>query len=131
MSKNGDSAGWTVLLVEDDPDNLEVAQQVLTFYGADVHTATNGAEGLRLLSELTPTFILVDLSMPSMDGWEMLRRIRANPATADAPVIALTAHAMRGDKERALEAGFNGYITKPFMLNTFMAEIKRCLGEGV
>lgn len=129
MSANGDVSSWKVLLVEDDPDNLDVARQVLTFYGAQVYSAANGLEGLKLLDEVVPTFILLDLSMPNMDGWEMLRRVRANPRMAGVLVIALTAHAMNGDRERALKAGFDGYIIKPFMLSTFMGDIKRCLSE--
>ena len=89
----------------------------------------DGLEGLKVLAHVTPTLILLDLSMPQMDGWEMIKRVRANPKTAHVPVIALTAHAMRGDKERVLAAGFDGYIPKPFLLDTFMCEIVRCVRE--
>jgi CheY-like chemotaxis protein len=119
---------WTVLIVEDEPDNLGVPFEILTFHGAAVHTAENGIEGLKKLEEITPTFILLDLSMPQMDGWQMLKEIRANPKTAALPVIALSAHAMQADQDRARAAGFDGYITKPFWLNTFFEEIERCLG---
>lgn len=130
--------GWTVLVVDDEPDNLGVPRKVLTFYGAAVHTAENGMEGLRALAKMTggepaglptPTFILLDLSMPVMDGWAMLREIRANPRTKDLPVIALTAHAMEADRERALAAGFDGYITKPFRLDTLLRDIMACLAQ--
>ncbi len=127
----GEVANWTVLIVDDEPDNLAVAEKVLTFGGAVVHTAGNGVEGLKVLEALNPapSFILLDLSMPQMDGWEMFNRIRTDPTTQDIPVIALTAHAMAGDRERVMEAGFDGYIAKPFRLSTFMSEILRCFRE--
>lgn len=129
LTTNDAVANWTVLIVDDEPDNLMIPQEVLTFFGATVHTAENGVRGLELLDTIKPTFILLDLSMPYMDGWEMIKRIRANPATVGLPAIALTAHAMRGDKERVLEAGFNGYISKPFGFDALMAEIKRCVEQ--
>ncbi|HEC22855.1 MAG TPA: response regulator [Chloroflexi bacterium] len=122
-----ETSNWTVLIVEDEPDNLSVAEKVLTFYGAEVLTARDGMEGLEILKKVKPTFILMDLSMPKMDGWEMLKAVRANPKTAHLPVIALTAHAMAGDEKRVMEAGFDGYITKPFRLASFMDKIKACL----
>ncbi len=125
----GDVSNWTVLIVDDQPDNLAIAQKVLGFGGAKTYIAENGAVGMKVLEEITPSFILLDLSMPTMDGWEMLRNIRAKPETQDLPVIALTAHAMSGDRERVMEAGFDGYIAKPFRLSTFMTEILRCFRE--
>ena len=118
---------WVVLIVDDEPDNLTVPKEVLSFYGAKVHTAEDGVEAIQALETMVPTFILLDLSMPKMDGWETLKHIRANPSTARIPVIALTAHAMSGDKERVEAAGFDGYIAKPFWFPTFWAEIERCL----
>lgn len=126
---SGDVAGWVVLVVDDEPDNLAVARKVLEFGGAEVHTAANGLEGLQALETITPSFILLDLSMPEMDGWEMLTRLRASERTLQIPVVALTAHAMAGDRERVMEAGFDGYIAKPFRLSTFMSEILRCFRE--
>ncbi|MEL6308636.1 MAG: response regulator [Chloroflexota bacterium] len=124
-----DIKNWIVLIVDDEPDNLGVAQKVLSYGGADVHIARNGLEGLAVLDKITPTFILLDLSMPEMDGWEMFNRARANDKLANVPIIALTAHAMSGDKERIEEAGFDGYIPKPFRINSFMEDIHRCLDE--
>lgn len=118
---------WTVLIVDDEPDNLGVAQKVLSYGGAEVHIARNGIEGLAVLAKLKPTFILLDLSMPEMDGWEMFQRTRANDDFADVPIIALTAHAMAGDKERIEEAGFDGYIAKPFRINSFMEDIQNAI----
>ena len=120
---------WLVLLVDDEPDNRTIAETVLSFSGAKVHTATHGVDGLKLLETIVPSFVLLDLSMPVMDGWEMLKQLRANSKTHHIPVIALTAHAMAGDREKALEAGFNGYIAKPFRIGTFMSELTDCLHE--
>jgi len=125
----GEVSGWTVLIVDDEPDNLAIAQKVLSFSGARVYTACNGEEGLKALETVTPSFILLDLSMPVMDGWEMFRQVRADANTQHIPVIALTAHAMAGDRERVMEAGFDGYIAKPFRLSTFMGEILRCFRD--
>lgn len=119
-------ADWTVLIVDDEPDNRVIAEKVLTFNGAKVSTAENGLLGLAALETLYPSFILLDLSMPEMDGWEMLKRLRADSRWSAIPVIALTAHAMLGDRERVMGAGFDGYIAKPFRLSTFMTEILRC-----
>jgi CheY-like chemotaxis protein len=120
---------WTVLIVDDEPDNRAIAEKVMTFNGAKVHTAKDGADGLRMLETLHPSFILLDLSMPGMDGWEMFKRLRSNPKTRDIPVLALTAHTMAGDRERVMAAGFDGYIAKPFRLATFMNEIMQCFRE--
>ena len=120
---------WNVLIVDDEPDNLGVAQKILRYNGAEVHIASNGVEGLAILENITPTFILLDLSMPEMDGWEMFSRLRTLSHLRKIPVIALTAHAMSGDKEKVLSAGFNGYISKPFRIASFLEDIHRCLRE--
>lgn len=124
-----DMRDWTVVIVDDEPDNVNVAQKVLTYNGAKVHIARNGLEGLALLNQVRPTFVLLDLSMPEMDGWEMLRQARSQNLLQGIPIIALTAHAMAGDKERVLEAGFNGYIAKPFRIDSFLADIQACLRD--
>lgn len=120
---------WTVLIVDDEVDNLGVARKVLSFNGANVYEARNGLEGLEVLETVTPTFILLDLSMPEMDGWEMFKIVRSRDELAIVPVIALTAHAMSGDKERVLEAGFDGYIAKPFRIQSFLEDIQACITE--
>lgn len=122
---------WAILIIDDDPDNLAVASQFLSFVGAQVRTAESAEAGLAQLEQFDPTFILLDLSMPKIDGWEAFKMIRQRPRTAATPVIALTAHAMLGDQDRALKAGFNGYITKPFLLATMLDDIKRCLSGEV
>lgn len=120
---------WVVLIVDDEPDNVGVAQKVLKFNGADVHVARNGIEGLSMLNQVTPTFILLDLSMPEMDGWEMFQHVRTNQNLANVPIIALTAHAMSGDREKVIQAGFNGYIPKPFRIDSFLHDIKEALAQ--
>ena len=104
---------WIVLIADDEPDSIELITEALEYQGVTVHSATNGHEALALLEHFKPTLILTDLSMPKVDGWGVLASVRRNTDLADVPVIALTAHAMAGDIERGLAAGFAGYITKP------------------
>ena len=114
---------WVIVVIDDEPDSLEVARYILDFYGADVHTATNGAEGSELVNDVKPRFVISDLSMPEMDGWEFLNTLKSTTRIQDIPVIALTAHAMRGDRERAMGAGFHNYLTKPLTPETFIDEL--------
>ena len=120
-------SGWVVLIVDDEPDNVLVAQKVLTYHGAVVHVARNGIEGIELWEDLQPTFVLLDLSMPELDGFKTLEMIRQLPNGVGCPLIALTAHAMVGDRERVMRAGFDGYIAKPFRLDTFLRDITAIL----
>lgn len=115
--------GWKVLIVEDEPDNLDVICRILNHYGADIETATNGEEGLIVLRRFKPDFIISDISMPVMDGWEFCYNVQNDSAFASIPVFALTAHAMMGDRERALAAGFTDYMTKPLTPGTFMQQL--------
>lgn len=115
--------GWAVLVVEDDYDSKEIATRMLKHYGAQVYTAENGEEALAVLETITPRFIVSDLSMPVMTGWELIARLKADARFSDIPVIALTAHAMIGDKEKALAAGFYNYLTKPLSAGSFMREL--------
>lgn len=122
-----DTGSWVVLVVDDEPDNLTIAEMMLTYAGATVRTAQNGVEGLKLLASFTPSFVLLDLSMPQMDGWDMLNMMRADERLKRIPVIAFTAHVMPGDKEDVLQSGFDGYLPKPFRMKTFVPDIQRCL----
>jgi CheY-like chemotaxis protein len=115
--------GWDIVVIDDEPDSLEVARYILDFYGANVHTATNGQEGIAMVEQVRPRFVISDLSMPYMDGWEFLTALKSAAHIQNVPVIALTAHAMRGDRERAIAAGFHNYLTKPLTANTFMDEL--------
>jgi two-component system, cell cycle response regulator DivK len=117
-------ASWKVLLVDDEPDNLEVVAETLEFHGVTVRVANNGVQGLEVLNDFFPDLILTDLSMPLMDGWELRAHIKANPTIQSIPVIAVSAHAMNGDRERALEAGFDGYLTKPIRVPTLLDDLR-------
>ena len=126
-----DTSTWYVLVVDDEPDNLEVVAETLEFRGAQVKTAQNGKEGLEALGDFAANLILTDLSMPVMDGWQMRARVKSDPGKAAIPVLALSAHAIAGDKERALEAGFDGYLTKPVNIHTLLDDIRASLGNPV
>ena len=120
-------AGWTVLVVDDEPDSLDVAETLLEMVGVDVVVAGDGKEGLQLAQAHRPSFIISDLSMPEMNGWEMLRHLKEDPSTQAIPVIALTAHAMPGDRERVVAAGFHKYLSKPLRPETFIEDLVRLL----
>jgi CheY-like chemotaxis protein len=122
-------AGWSFLVVDDEPDNVEIVADTLTYHGLEVRTASNGVEGMALLDSFTPSLILLDLSMPEMDGWAMRQKVKDNPATAAIPIVALSAHAMAGDKERILAAGFDGYLSKPVNLLSLLEDIWTALEE--
>jgi two-component system cell cycle response regulator len=122
-----DLSNWNILIVDDELDNIGVIEYVLNFHGAVYKTAASGLVCLELLEHERPTFILLDIQMPIMSGWEVLKAIRTSPVYFDIPVIAVTAHAMVGDKQRALDAGFDGYITKPISPLTFIEEIETIL----
>jgi CheY-like chemotaxis protein len=122
-------ASWKVLVVDDEQDNLEMIAETMSFYGATTKAAKSGAEGLEILESFRPNLILLDLSMPKMDGWQMRMRIKENPANANVPIVALTAHAMSGDKERVLAAGFDGYIAKPINIASLIDDLRNTLQE--
>ena len=119
-----------ILLVEDNEMNRDMLSRRLTRRGHEVHIAADGQAGVDLAASLSPEIILMDMSLPVIDGWEATRRIKANPATAATPVIALTAHAMAGDREQALAAGCDDYDTKPIdldrLLGKIAAQLERC-----
>lgn len=119
--------GWTVLVVDDEDDSREVAQLMLEMAGATVLMAVDGKQALAKVAECRPHFILSDLSMPEMDGWRLMKELNRDRATAHIPVIALTAHAMTGDRERAIEAGFVNYITKPLDPDKFLWQLVNLL----
>lgn len=120
---------WVVLVVDDEADSREVAQMMLELAGATVYTAEDGQQALNVIhvQHVRPHFILSDLSMPVMDGWQLMRKLNTNRTTIDIPVIALTAHAMRGDRERALASGFRNHIYKPLNAAKFIDQLVRLL----
>jgi CheY-like chemotaxis protein len=116
----------TVLVVDDNEHERAIFSRFLSFVGGQVIEAANGEEGVREAQEHLPTLILLDLSMPVMDGWETLRRLQANPLTEPIPVIALTARHL--EWERLAEAGFCAYLEKPIVPVRVLREVERCIG---
>jgi CheY-like chemotaxis protein len=106
-------AGETVLIVDDNLANLKLVRILLAAEGYDVRTATDAQEAMDVIRGARPRLILMDIQLPGMDGLELTRRLRADPGTRDTLIVALTAYAMRGDEQRAREAGCDGYIPKP------------------
>ena len=122
-------AAGVVLLIDDEVDNLEVVAETLEFHGISVKVAENGVEATQIMETLVPSLILTDLSMPQMDGWQLRAWVKANPQLQAIPVIALSAHAMAGDKDRAMNAGFDGYMTKPVNVLTLINDLQNVLSE--
>lgn len=116
-----------VLLVEDNEENLKLARDVLEFAGFIVHVAKTGEEALSRARTCSPDLILMDLQLPGIDGHTALTHLRADPATTGIPVVALTAYAMREDRERALSAGFDGYLEKPISVRSFPDQVRAYL----
>ena len=113
-----------ILLVEDNELNRDMLSRRLKRRGYEVLIAVDGSEGVRRASEDAPDLILMDMSLPVIDGWEATRRIKADPATSSIPVIALTAHAMVDDRQKALDAGCNDYDVKPIELPRLLSKIQ-------
>ena len=105
--------GEALLVVDDNPQNLKLARVLLTGEGYEVEVATDAEEALRVLDRFTPRLILMDLQLPGMDGLALTRQLKADPKHRDIVIVALTAYAMKGDEEKALAAGCDGYVAKP------------------
>jgi len=118
-----------ILVVEDQELNMDLLVQLLEDQ-YQVLTATDGAAGLTAAQQQHPDLILLDLSLPVIDGWELARRLKASPELRPIPVIALTAHAMTGDERRAREAGCDDYLTKPLDEDLLFARLQHFLGTG-
>jgi CheY-like chemotaxis protein len=116
-----------ILIVEDNELNRDVLSRRLTRRGYDVVLANDGQHGLELARSAQPDLILMDLGMPDVDGWECSRRLKHDRATAAIPIIALTAHAMMGDREKALEAGCDDFDTKPIDFDGLVQKMDRLL----
>jgi CheY-like chemotaxis protein len=119
--------GGTILIVEDNALNLELATDLLAAAGYSIRQARTGEEGLQLARAEPPALILMDLRLPGLDGYDALRGLRGDPRTAHIPIVALTAQAMTGDREAALAAGFDDYISKPIDTRTFSQTVARVL----
>lgn len=119
-----------ILLVEDNELNRDMLSRRLIRKGYEIVMAFDGEEGIQAALEQKPDLILMDMSLPVIDGWEATKRVRENPETQDIPIIALTAHAMQEDKERAMAAGCNDFDTKPVDLNRLLGKIQGLLGTN-
>ncbi|HEX6595662.1 MAG TPA: response regulator [Acidimicrobiales bacterium] len=117
----------TILLVEDNELNRDMLRRRLQRKGYDVVIAVDGAEGVSTARSVAPSIILLDMSLPVLDGWEVARRLKAGEDTRSIPIIALTAHAMAGDRERAVEAGCDDYDTKPIDLSRLLGKVEALL----
>ena len=121
---------YVILVVEDNERNLKLLRDVLEYAGYDVRVARTAEDGITLALSEPPDLVLMDLQLPGIDGMEALRRLRESPRTADIPVVAVTAQAMKQDRERALDAGFNGYVEKPITVRAFPDQVRRFLSGG-
>jgi CheY-like chemotaxis protein len=119
-----------VLVVEDQAENLELMVYLLQAFGHQTLTAGNGAEGVAAVNRDHPDLVIMDLQMPVMDGYEAAKLLKADPAVAAIPLVAVTAYAMVGDRERIMACGFDGYMTKPIDPQTFVRELERYLAPS-
>ena len=119
----------TVLLVEDNEDNLIVYRTILDHVGYRVIEARDGEEGVARARADRPDLILMDVSLPKMDGWEATRRIKADEGTRQIPIIAVTAHALDDDREKATQVGCDGYLAKPVAPRRVVEEVERFIGK--
>jgi CheY-like chemotaxis protein len=123
-----------VLMAEDSPVNRELLRELLESQGCEVDEAWDGEEALQRLAQKRPDIALLDIGMPKLDGFGVIKKVRQDPQLADLPVLAVTAYAMRGDREKGLDAGFDGYLSKPVDGRLLFAEMDRLLnlrrGDG-
>lgn len=119
-----------ILIVEDNDKNMKLARDVLKYAGFRIIEATDGETGVRLAAEQRPALILMDIQLPGIDGITALERIRSDERTAAIPAVALTASVMTGDRERFVQAGFDGFIAKPIDVPTFAAQVREYLERG-
>ncbi|NWG16951.1 MAG: response regulator [Chloroflexi bacterium] len=120
--------GRRILVIEDNRDNLMLITDILQSLDYTVLIATNGRQGVEMAETHKPDLILMDLALPYMDGWTATRQIKASPETQHIPIVALTAHAMAGDRERAIAAGCDEYIAKPINVEELRTKLTRLLG---
>lgn len=125
------SAGHSILIVDDNQMNLKLVRVVLAGEGYQVRTAADAEEALGVLEAWRPSLILMDIQLPGMDGLELTRRLKADAATREIFIVAITAYAMKGDEQRALAAGCDGYITKPIDTRTLPDVVARYLSSKV
>jgi two-component system cell cycle response regulator DivK len=116
-----------ILIADDRAPSRELIREILQLAGYEILEAADGAEALEMACQVSPDLILLDIEMPALNGFAVIEQLRANPRFAAIPVVALTASAMQGDREKALQAGFTGYISKPVRLAALRAEVSRLL----
>ena len=119
-----------ILVVEDNERNLKLLRDLLEYEGYDVCVARTGEDAVTLAVKEPPDLVLMDLQLPGIDGMEALRRLRENPRTVDIPVVAVTAQAMKQDRERVLQVGFNGYVEKPISVRAFPDQVRKFLSDA-
>jgi two-component system cell cycle response regulator DivK len=124
------SKGKRILIVEDTEDNRQIMRDLLGGVGFDLVEAHDGEAGVIAARQHKPDLILMDFQLPILDGYEATRRIKANPATRDIPVIAVTSYALSGDEAKAMEVGCSGYIAKPFSPRKLLAKVREFLPEA-
>ena len=118
-----------ILVIEDNPANMQLMIYLLRAFGHDTFDATDGEAGFALAKRELPDLILCDLQMPGMDGYEVARRLRLDPDLKTVPLVAVTAYAMAGDREKVLAVGFNGYISKPINPELFLGQVEAFLSS--
>jgi len=114
----------TIFIVDDEPDSINVVKLVCEFHGATVYSTTSSPDCIPRLGEIRPDILFLDIQMPVMTGWEIIKQLREDDRFVNLTVIAMTAHAMSGDKQRALDAGFTGYLSKPISPISFLEDLE-------
>jgi CheY-like chemotaxis protein len=122
-------AGAPILIVDDNPVNLKLVRVLLAREGYDIRVATDAEEAIEILENFSPELILMDIQLPGIDGLELTRRLKSDPATKHISILALTAYAMKGDHQKVIDAGCDGYIPKPVDTRTLPATIARYLSK--
>lgn len=113
-----------ILVIEDNEQNLYLVRFILEKHDYQVHAAMDGQTGIDMANQLKPDLILLDIQLPVMDGYAVAQNLRINPQLSSIPIVAVTSHAMVGDRDKAMQVGCNGYIEKPINPDTFMAEVE-------
>lgn len=118
-----------ILVIEDNADNLELVRFLLEQAGFQIISAMDGLDGLEKARSLKPDLVLLDMSLPELDGWHLAKQLKESPETAHILIVALTAHTLPGDRRRALEAGCDGFISKPLNVARFASQIQEYLNQ--
>lgn len=120
-----------ILYIEDDPSNRLLVRRILEAEGYSMAEAVSGLDGLELAAQMKPDLVLLDINLPEIDGYDLARRFRETPGLEKVPILALTANVMKGDRERSLEAGCDGYIQKPIDVDRLPEQVKEALQKDI